>query len=184
MVLQPLPITRGNRLVLNTMEKNLSKSQLSWLVFLRILVGWHFLYEGMVKVLNPSWSASAYLRDSQGPLRSFFVSLAENDGVMRSVDALNEWSLVLIGLGLLLGLFARLSSIGGISLLILYTLSHPAFPGAEYMMPFEGSYFLIDKNLIEMAALGVLFVFPTAREIGFDRLLIRILPSGFRKFVI
>jgi len=51
-------------------------------------------------------------------------------------------------------------------------------------MPFEGSYFLIDKNLVELAGLGVLFVFPTARVIGIDRYLIKIFPAGFNKFII
>jgi uncharacterized membrane protein YphA (DoxX/SURF4 family) len=34
------------------------------LTILRILVGWHFLYEGIVKLFNPSWSASAFLLES------------------------------------------------------------------------------------------------------------------------
>jgi thiosulfate dehydrogenase [quinone] large subunit len=63
-------------------------------------------------------------------------------------------------------------------------MSHPSFIGVEYMMPFEGTYYLIDKNLIEFAGLGLLFVFPAARVIGIDRWLIRVLPEGFRKFVI
>jgi thiosulfate dehydrogenase [quinone] large subunit len=63
-------------------------------------------------------------------------------------------------------------------------MSHPALIGAEYQMPFEGSYFLIDKNLVELAALAVLFVFPTARVIGIDRYLIKKLPAGFNKFII
>jgi thiosulfate dehydrogenase [quinone] large subunit len=52
------------------------------------------------------------------------------------------------------------------------------------MMAFEGSYFLVDKNLIELAALGVLFVFPAARVIGMDHFLVKVLPVGFRKFII
>lgn len=166
------------------MENNYSKAQLTWLLVLRIFVGWHFLFEGMVKVLNPNWTAAAYLVDSQGPFRSFFVNMAGNAGLMNTVNFLNEWALVLIGLGLIIGAFSRLSCIGGILLLIMYTLSHPALIGAKYAMPFEGSYFLIDKNLVELAALGVLFVFPTARVIGFDRLLVKVLPSGFKKFII
>lgn len=165
------------------MENKLSKVQLSWLVVLRIFIGWHFLYEGMVKVLNPNWTATAYLMDSQGMFRSMFNNMASNAGLMKYVDFLNEWGLVLVGLGLILGCFARLSCIGGILLLLLYTFSHPALIGAEYMMPNEGSYFLIDKNIIELAALGVLFVFPTARVIGIDRFLDRVLPVSFRKFI-
>jgi thiosulfate dehydrogenase [quinone] large subunit len=69
-------------------------------------------------------------------------------------------------------------------LLLLYTMSHPSLIGVEYMMPFEGTYFLIDKNLVEFAGLGLLFVFPAARVIGIDRWLLTVLPEGFRKFVI
>lgn len=166
------------------MENNYSKAQLSWLVVLRIFIGWHFLYEGMVKVLNPNWTASTYLMDSKGIFAQMFINMAGNAGLMRYIDFLNEWALVLIGIGLLLGCFARISSLGGMLLLLLYTFSHPAFIGAGYMMSFEGSYFLIDKNLVELAALGVLFVFPTARIIGFDRVLIKVLPAGFSKFIL
>lgn len=166
------------------MENNYSKAQLTWLLVLRIFIGWHFLYEGMVKVLNPLWSATSYLMDSQGMFRSMFINMAGNARLMNYVDFLNEWALILIGLGLLLGCFTRLSSIGGILLLLLYTFSHPALITVKYMIPFEGSYFIIDKNLVELAALGVLFVFPTARVIGFDRFLIRVLPSRFNKFII
>jgi len=157
---------------------------LTWLMVLRIFIGWHFLYEGMVKVLNPNWSAKAYLLDSKGWFASIFINMAGNSGLMKYVDFLNEWALVLIGSGLLLGCFTRLSCIGGIILLSMYTLSHPALLGIDYEMPFEGSYLLIDKNLVELAALGVLFVIPTARIIGIDRYLIKFLPQGFQKFII
>ena len=166
------------------MENNLTKGQLSWLVVLRIFIGWHFLYEGMIKLLNPSWTAKVYLLDSKGWFGQMFIDMAGNPGLMGGVDFLNKWALVLIGLGLLIGCFTRLSCIGGILLLLLYTMSHPALINVEYQMPFEGSYFLIDKNLVELAGLGVLFVFPTARVIGIDRYLIKIFPAGFNKFII
>ncbi|MFH0842518.1 MAG: DoxX family membrane protein [Bacteroidota bacterium] len=166
------------------MENNYSKSQLTFLVILRIFTGWHFLYEGMVKVLNPNWSASAYLMDSQGLFGQFFINMTTNPGLMKVVDFLNEWALVAIGLALILGCFARLASLGGILLLLLYTFSHPALIGVKYMMPMEGSYFLIDKNLVELAALTVLFVFPASRIIGIDLLLYKILPASFRKFML
>jgi len=166
------------------MENNYSKAQLALLVILRIFIGWHFLYEGLVKVLNPNWSATPYLLDSQGLFSKFFINMAANPGLMKFVDFLNEWALVAIGFALLVGCFARLASLGGILLLLLYTMSHPSFIGAQYMMSFEGSYFLIDKNLVELAALAVLFVFPTARIIGIDLLLVKILPASFRKFII
>jgi thiosulfate dehydrogenase [quinone] large subunit len=166
------------------MEDNYSKAQLSWLVALRIFIGWHFFYEGMVKVLNPNWTAATYLMDSHGLFGPMFNKMAANPGLMNWIDPINEWALVLIGLGLLLGCFSRLSCIGGILLLLLYTFSHPALIGVKYSISFEGSYFLIDKNLIELVALGVLFVFPTARVIGIDNFLVRVLPAGFCKIII
>lgn len=105
-----------------------------------------------------------------------FIKLTQDDSLMTTINFLNEWALLLIGLGLTLGCLYRLSSVGGMILLALYTLSHPSFVGASYMMPFEGSYLWIDKNLVEFAALGLMCVFPTSQIIGFDRVLGRVCP--------
>lgn len=160
--------------------KHYSKSQLTWLVILRLFVGWHFMYEGAVKIMNPSWTSLPYLLDSQGFASSFFIKLTQNPGVMDAVNFLNEWSLLLIGLALVAGCFSRLACIGGMALLLMYYLSHPSLIGVTYMMPFEGSYLWIDKNLVELAALGVLFVFPTSRIWGLDRWLVKVLPPFIR----
>ena len=42
-----------------------NKYQLYGLVTLRVLIGWHFLYEGIAKLINPYWSSAAYLLDSK-----------------------------------------------------------------------------------------------------------------------
>ena len=138
------------------------------------------MYEGAVKIMNPSWTSLPYLLDSQGFASSFFIKLTQNPGVMDAVNFLNEWSLLLIGLALVAGCFSRLACIGGMALLLMYYLSHPSLIGVTYMMPFEGSYLWIDKNLVELAALGVLFVFPTSRIWGLDRWLVKVLPPFIR----
>lgn len=148
---------------------NYSKSQLFWLVALRVLIGWHFLYEGVVKVVNPNWSGIGYLMDSGGFMAGFFRSLAANQSTLQVIDFINIWGLIAIGLGLILGSFTRIATISGILLLILYYFSHPPFPGIDYAMPMEGSYLIVNKNLIEMVALVVLFLFPTSREFGLDK---------------
>jgi len=79
------------------------------------------------------------------------------------------WGLLLIGLGLMLGLFTRLSVICGIVLLSFYFLSHPPLAGIQYIIPQEGSYLLVNKTLIEIIALCVLLVFPTGQIAGIDR---------------
>ena len=150
-----------------------SKWQLITLFTLRIIIGWHFLYEGMVKAVNPDWSSIGYLLDSQWILAGFFHSLAANPGVLAVVDFLNVWGLILVGLGLILGSFTRIAILGGIVLLAFYYLSHPPFLNLEYVLPGEGAYLIINKTLIELVALWVLFLFPTGSEVGLDRFILR-----------
>lgn len=47
-----------------------------FLVLLRLVIGWHFLFEGLDKLGNPTWSSESYLRESAGPLAGFFQRLA------------------------------------------------------------------------------------------------------------
>ena len=157
-----------------------SSAQTWFLVILRMLIGWHLLYEGVVKLWNPGWSAGGYLMDSQGPFANLFYKMAANPSVLQVIDFMNIWGLILVGLGLLLGIFTRLACIGGILLLLLYFLSHPALIGVKYAMPTEGSYLFVNKNLIEMAALAVLLVFPTGKMAGLDGLLFRKSVDGGR----
>jgi len=148
-----------------------SNFQAFFLVGLRILLGWYFLYEGVTKLANPDWSAVGYLMDSKGPFSGIFLFLGSDPDVVSVVDWLNMWGLTLVGFGLLLGLFTQLSLAMGMVLLILYYLSHPALPSVTYMMPQEGSYLVVNKTLIEIVALAVLYVFPSGKVAGLDRLI-------------
>lgn len=150
-----------------------TKAQLSWLVILRVAIGWHFLYEGLVKLMNPNWSSVGFLLDSRGFLESFFHSLTQNPSTVNIIDQLNIWGLILIGLALILGLLARPACIFGIILLATYSLSHPAWVGLRYAVPSEGSYLIVNKNLIELIALAVLFIFPSSKHIGVDRFIFK-----------
>ena len=143
--------------------------QLWSLVILRVAVGWHFLYEGVTKLINPNWSSLGYLMDSGGMFEGLFQSMAGNPAVLNVVDFLNIWGLILIGAGLILGLFTRIAAIGGILLLAFYYLSHPPILGVIYAIPSEGNYLWINKNLIELLTLWVILLFPTWRQIGVDR---------------
>jgi thiosulfate dehydrogenase (quinone) large subunit len=148
----------------------LRKTQLFWLVVLRVVIGWHFLYEGLVKLVNPNWSSLGYLLDSEGPLQDVFFRMASAPSLLQVVDYLNIWGLILIGFCLITGLFERIALTGGIVLLAFYYLSHPPLIGLSYGLPSEGSYLIVNKTFIELIALVVLLVFPTARRIGLDRI--------------
>lgn len=47
-----------------------------FLVGLRLVIGWHFLVEGLEKLHAPTWSSEAYLREASGPLAPRFRALA------------------------------------------------------------------------------------------------------------
>ncbi len=155
------------------LNNHLSSTQLTLLVILRVLIGWHFFYEGYAKLTNPNWSSASYLLDSQGFLSGFYESLANSPDVLQIVDFLNIWGLIFIGAALIFGLFTRISLGAGILLLALYYLSHPPFVGAVYAVPAEGSYLMVNKTLIELFAMAVLLVFPS-QKIGFDRFIMRL----------
>ena len=140
------------------------------LTILRVAIGWHFLYEGLVKIFNPSWTSAGFLASSSGPLGSIFRSLAESSVSVQIIDFLNIIGLTLIGLGLFLGLFTRISQLAAIAILVLFYLSHPPFftdPGFFR----EGSYLLVSKDLLEIIALMVLMFVPTGRFLGLDGLM-------------
>ena len=154
---------------LNLLAPDYSYYQLVSLSLLRILVGWHLLYEGMAKLANSNWPSAAYLLDSKWLFSGLAEWMVTNPGLLSLVDTLNIWGLTLIGLSLMLGLLSRWGSIAGACLLVLYYLFHPPLVGLEYSKPPEGSYLIVDKNLVEACALFVLAMFPTSHITGLDR---------------
>ncbi len=145
--------------------------QLTTLVTLRLLIGWHFLYEGLAKITNPYWTSAGYLQESKWWFSDFFISLAASPGALTAVDYLNQWGLFLIGLSLLLGVLVRPAAIAGALLLLLYYVAAPPLPGLTYGIPMEGSYLIVNKILVEVGALLVVIGFPTSHRIGLDRLI-------------
>jgi thiosulfate dehydrogenase [quinone] large subunit len=143
------------------------------LVILRMLIGWHLLYEGITKLINPYWSSAGYLMESKWIFSGWFQSIVANPTALKIVDFLNEWGLIAIGLGLIAGFLTEIAAIAGIVLLLLYYFANPPFVGLTYSMPTEGSYLIVNKTLIEAAALLVLAVLPTGRKIGLDVFLFR-----------
>jgi thiosulfate dehydrogenase [quinone] large subunit len=149
----------------------LKQSSQTLLIILRIAIGWHFLHEGVTKLLKPGWSCVLYLLDSQGPVSGIFHAMAKNPAIVSGSDWLNMLGLTAVGLCLVVGLFERPALIGGIILLAFYYLSHPPFIGMSFAMPTEGNYLLVDKNLIELIAMILLYTLPTSEYFGLKRLL-------------
>lgn len=149
----------------NLQENNTIKNSV---VLLRILIGWHFLYEGILKVYNPDWTSLGYLTTAQGPFKGLF-KLLTTDGMVSWIDGMNMAALMAVGLTFILGFQEKKGAIIGMGLLALYYLAHPPFPGLLQVNT-EGNYWIVNKNLIELAACWVIYQIPTGYYFGLDRL--------------
>lgn len=152
--------------------------RLGALVTLRLLIGWHFFYEGLAKLVSPYWTSAEYVNQASWLFSGLFQDIAASPTAVTVVDALNVWGLMAIGLGLIVGLFTRTATGAGIVVLLLYYIVAPPFVGLTYAMPAEGSYLVVNKVLIEAAALLVLLAFPTGHLVGLDGLVFRKRQAG------
>ena len=157
---QDIPLSRGRQLAL---------------VALRTLIGWHFLYEGYVKLLQPAWgrdghplaawSSAGYLKAASGPGADLFHSLGAAAWV-GTLDVGIAIVLIAIGFSLMLGLFTQAGCSGAMALLALFYVS--AVPVGLPEPHAEGTYLFVNKNLIELAATSAILVFRTGRIAGLD----------------
>jgi thiosulfate dehydrogenase [quinone] large subunit len=148
------------------------------LIVLRTLIGWHFLYEGYYKFRLPGWSAAGerlgawtsagYLKAGAGPLAWLFQRMLAA-GWAGWLDWSVKISLVLIGLSLMLGLFTRAGCWGALLLLALFYLLMVPLAGTQQPGS-EGAYLIVNKTLIEAAAVAVLLAFNTGAIAGLDLL--------------
>jgi len=102
------------------------------------------------------------------------------------IDKTTIWSLIVLGVLLIAGLFTRLSAVGGACLLLSFYLAMPPWPGVTDFQELPGPEhsFLVDKNLIEVFALLSIVVMPTGQWFGVDaavRWLVGFIRTGRKK---
>lgn len=143
------------------MSNKYSTVQTTTLTILRLFVGYHFLYEGVDKLLDPKWTAGSFLFQANWLFQDIFHFIAETPSVLKVIDAMNIYGLILIGLGLILGLCSKTAAYFGALLLLFYYIAIP---------PFMNYQLFIDKNIIELLALLIIALFNTSEIIGLDRI--------------
>lgn len=139
-----------------------SLTQLIVLIILRVVIGYHFLYEGVDKLFQETWTSAPFLLQANWIFKESFHEIANNQTLLQISDLLNIWGQILIGISLIIGMYSRISVYFGILLLLLYYIAVP---------PFLQNQLFIDKNLIELFCFIVLAIFPTSQFLGVDYLL-------------
>ena len=144
------------------------------LALLRIAIGWHFLYEGLWKLMQQDgWSCRSYLDAAQGPLAGVFTWMASQTWLV----AVGDWAVMLglsaIGLSLISGVLSRIAAPFGIALMAMFYCCQPPEPFAEAFSGADGRFFVLERNAIEALGLALIAFTPCWR--GFLRTL---LPGG------
>jgi thiosulfate dehydrogenase [quinone] large subunit len=151
-------------------DMKLTRPAMIAITVMRVVVGWHFLYEGIAKLSSPSWSAAGYMKVSRGPFASFFHWIAGQPQLLDKANLITAYGLTIIGVLLILGLFTRAAAGGGIGLVLLFYVCNPPFVGYFYSIPSEGSYLIVNKNLVEVCALAVVALTRSGLFAGLDRI--------------
>ncbi|MCK5134924.1 MAG: DoxX family protein [Bacteroidales bacterium] len=133
------------------------------ITIIRIAIGWHFLYEGITKLFIEGWSSQSYLINTSGFLSGFYHWLAGGEALVKVVDFMNIYCLILIGLALFIGVFIRLASVLGILLLILYYFAYPPF-GTSLFGSGEGHFYIVNRNFVESF---ILLFFVISKQAGY-----------------
>src|ERR1039457_1471942 len=162
----------------NSASDSLSAFQKLTLIVLRTFIGWHFLYEGYFKLLLPAWAAegtrlamwssASYLNGATGPVGNL-LQVMLNAGWGHVIDIVVIYALCAIGLSLMLGVFTQLGCYGAIAMLALFYVTALPLDGVPHP-GMEGDYMIVNKNLIEAAAVAVLWSFRTGQIAGLDQL--------------
>ncbi len=150
-------------------EVEYSESWIGYSIFvLRVTMGWVLFQGGIVKVLDPTWTAAGFLTHAipeGNPFMGLWASLAGNP----MIDALNAWGLTLTGLGLMLGALVRWNAFWGAVMMVFYWLAG-LHGGITQFLPLEHGW-VIDDHIIYAALLFGLGAFGAGRIVGVDALL-------------
>jgi thiosulfate dehydrogenase [quinone] large subunit len=90
------------------------------------------------------------------------------------------YGLTIVGVLLMLGLFTRLAAIAGIAFILLFYLCNPPFVGYFYSIPTEGTYLIVNKNVVELGALAVILLTRSGLVAGVDRVVHGLLSARTR----
>jgi len=156
---------------MNKKSKENANRIFQWTItVIRIAIGWHFLYEGLSKIIAGGWSSAPFLAGSRWIFAPLFHWMSDSTVITSVVDFMNIWGLILVGLGLMLGAFTRVASATGSIMLFFYFIAYPPIPGYTISVPVEGSYLWVNKTLIEFFVLTAFVFISSDLHPGLDRL--------------
>ena len=138
---------------------------MSALVALRVIMGWILFQGGIVKLLNPDWTAAGYLTHAipeGNPFAAQFGSMAGSP----VIDFLVPWGLTLTGIGLLVGALVRWNAFWAAFMMIMFWAASLT-GGLAQGLPLEHGW-VMDDHLVYTILLFALGAFGAGRLFGLD----------------
>ena len=91
-----------------------------WAVFLRLLVGWWFLHEGLNKYATPGAFTSGWFLEKTGTIVSPVLNAVAGGATEAAINTIVPVGELLIGLGLILGALTRTAAFFGVVMLCVF----------------------------------------------------------------
>lgn len=139
-------------------------------LFLRLLMGWIFLWAGFDKLINGFTAEGFLLHATSGPLQSWFNDLGASSTALSVIDPLVTYSQVLMGFAIFFGAATRLTLFFAAVMMFLFYIAQ--FPPEHDLFV---DYYIV--YIITYAMLGAL---GAGRVVGADQYVERL--SIVRKF--
>ncbi|WP_254768571.1 DoxX family protein [Salinilacihabitans rarus] len=139
----------------------------AWFVLaLRLMMGFAFLYAGIEKVLEAGWSAQGYLANvaavNGNPLEGMFAWMAATPWFVEFVNVAVPWGELLIGLALLVGVAVRLAAFFGAFMMLMF-----------YFGNWGVEHGLINGDFAYMLVFLAVAAFGAGRILGLDAIIER-----------
>jgi thiosulfate dehydrogenase (quinone) large subunit len=132
------------------------------ILFLRLAIGWVFLYAGVTQLFaEPSWSAASFLEHTT-TFHFIYGPLAAS-AYLPLINFCVTWGHLLIGLSLVSGLMIRVSGIFAVILMIVYWSAHLNFPYVDTPLNF-----LLDEHIVYAAVIMYLMAVRAGHVCGLD----------------
>ena len=149
-----------------TAEGKLHTLSVWFILALRLMMGLAFFQSGADKVLSGSFGAAGYLRNAPpangSPVADLFVAMGNTPWFVDFVNVAVPWGEVLIGLGLLFGVLARLAAFFGAFMMLLF-----------YLGNWEIAHGYINGDFAYMLVFLAVAAFGAGRILGLDRIIER-----------
>lgn len=133
----------------------------AFILCLRLLMAWTFLYPGIHQVLAPNFNVAGFLSHTK-TFHGFFAVFT-TPVMAQLTSALVGYGHLLIGLSLLMGVAVRLGASLGALLMVLYWMAHMDWPYIE-----NQTNFIIDQHLVYAGLLLWLAAVRAGRIWGVD----------------